>query len=77
MTAQGDVVARADIAVVESALTDFANTDPVQRDQVEEARRRPYKAVVVLTRGPNPGLFLLNSSREASIRCPRGSNLYR
>src|SRR4029453_8617075 len=59
----------ADIAVVESALPDIANTDPMQRDQVEEARRGPYKAVVVLTRGPNPGLFLLNASR---FRAPAG-----
>jgi hypothetical protein len=59
----------ADIAVVESALPDIANTNPAQGDEVEEARRRPYKAVVVLTRGPNPGLFLLNASR---FRAPAG-----
>src|SRR4029453_7845089 len=59
----------ADIAVVESALPDIANTNPARGDEVEEARRGPYKAGVVLTRGPNPGLFLLNASR---FRAPAG-----
>jgi hypothetical protein len=49
--------------VVESEPPRLANTDPVQRDQVEEARRGRYKATVVLTGGPNPGLFLLNANR--------------
>jgi hypothetical protein len=53
----------ADIALVESEPARLANTEPVQRDQVEEARRGAYKAVVVLTRGPKPGLFLLNADR--------------
>jgi len=59
----------ADIAVVESEPSHLANTDPVQRDQVEEARRGPHRAVVVLTRGPSPGLFLLNANR---FRAPAG-----
>jgi hypothetical protein len=53
----------ADIALVESEPPRLANTDPVERDQVEEARRGPHKGVVVLTRGPKPGLFLLNANR--------------
>ncbi len=65
----GPLGSDADIAVVESEPPRLANTDPALRDQVEEARRGPYRAVVVLTRGPNPGLFLLNANR---FRTPAG-----
>jgi hypothetical protein len=59
----GPLGSNAEIALVESEPARVADTDPVQRDQVEEARRASHKAVVVLTRGPKPGLFLLNASR--------------
>jgi hypothetical protein len=59
-----------DIALVESEPPRLANTDPVQRDQVEEARRGPHKGVVVLTRGPKPGLFLLNADRFSAPSGP-------
>jgi len=59
----GLVGSDADIALVESEPAQVANTDPVQRDQVEQARGGRYKGVVVLTRGPKPGLFLLNADR--------------
>jgi Peptidase family M28 len=59
----GPLGSDADIVLVESEPPRLANTDPVQRDQVEEARRGPYKAGVVLTRGAKPGLFLLNANR--------------
>src|SRR5215467_2757127 len=55
--AVGPLGSDANIVVVESEPPRLADTDPVQRDQIEEARRGPYKAVVVLTRGPNSGLF--------------------
>jgi hypothetical protein len=52
----------AEIALVESEPARLANTDPVQRDAVEEARRGRYKGVLVLTRGPKAGLFAIASS---------------
>jgi hypothetical protein len=65
----GPLGSDADIAVVESEPQRLANTNPVQRDQVGEARQGRYKAVVVLTGGRNPGLFLLNANR---FRMPAG-----
>jgi hypothetical protein len=60
----------AEIALVESEPPRLANTDPVDRDQVEEARQGPYKGVVVLTRGPKPGLFLLNANQFSAPAGP-------
>jgi hypothetical protein len=65
----GPLGSDADIAVVESEPPRLATTDPLLHDQVEEARRGPYRAVLVLTRGPTPGLFLLNANR---FRAPAG-----
>ncbi len=61
--ALGPLGSGAEIALVESEAERLAYTEPVQRDQVEEARRAAHKAVVILTRGRKPGLFLLNASR--------------
>ena len=66
----GPLGSNAQIALVESEPALLANTDPVQHDQVEEARRSGHKAVVVLTRGPNPGLFLLNADRFSAPAGP-------
>ena len=66
----GSPASDAEIALVESEPPRLANTDPVERDQVEEARHGPYRGVVVLTRGPNPGLFLLNANRFSAPAGP-------
>ncbi len=58
----GPLASDTEIALVESEAARLANTEPVERDQVEEARRGRHKGVVVLTRGPKQGLFLLNAS---------------
>ena len=44
--------------------TPFKLTEPgaEQRDQVGEARKSRHKAVLLLTRGSKPGLFLINAS---------------
>lgn len=45
--------------------TPFRLTDPIgaeERDEVAEARRSRHKAVVLLTRGSRPGLFLINAA---------------
>jgi hypothetical protein len=51
----GPVASDTEIALVESEAARLANTEPVERDRVEEARRGRHKGVVVLTRGPKPG----------------------
>jgi hypothetical protein len=65
----GPLGSDAEIALVESNPPQLA-TDPVDNDQVEEARRGQYKGVVVLTRGPKPGLFLLNANRFSAPAGP-------
>jgi hypothetical protein len=47
----GPLGSDAEIAVVESEPARLANTDPVERDHVEEARRGPHKGVVVSEQG--------------------------
>lgn len=59
-----------DIALIESEPPRLANTEPLRRDQVEEARRGRYKGVVVMTRGSKPGLFLLNANRFSTPAGP-------
>ncbi len=52
----------ADIALVESQAAELGEPGTEERDEVAEARRSRHKAVVVLTRGVRPGLYLLNAS---------------
>jgi hypothetical protein len=52
----------AEIGLVESEPAKLRESGIEQRDQVWKARRSQHKAVVVLTRGVRPGLFLLNAS---------------
>ena len=51
----------AEIAVVETEPFTLMEPQKEQRDAVAAARRSRHKAVVVLTRGSKPGLFLLNA----------------
>lgn len=59
----------AEIAVVESEPFTLMESQKEQRGAVAAARRSRHKAVVVLTRGSKPGLFLLNA---LSFRAPCG-----
>jgi hypothetical protein len=59
----------AEIAVVETEPFSLMEPQKEQRDAVAAARRSGHKAVVVLTRGKYPGLFLLNAS---SFKAPGG-----
>jgi hypothetical protein len=52
----------ADIALVEAQTAELGEPGTDHRDEVAEARRSRHKAVVVLTRGVRPGLYLLNAS---------------
>jgi hypothetical protein len=52
----------AEIALAESEPARLSEPGIEQRDQVLKARRSQHKAVVVLTRGIRPGLYLLNAS---------------
>ncbi len=58
----GPLGSDAEIRLAESNPAKLSESDREQRDQVSEARRSHHKAVVVLTRGVRPGLFLLNAS---------------
>lgn len=51
-----------EIGLAESEPSKLAEPGIEQSRQVLEARRSQHKAVVVLTRGVRPGLFLLNAS---------------
>jgi hypothetical protein len=59
----------AEIALVESQVAEPREPATAQRDEIAEARRGRHKAVVVLTRGARPGLYLRNAS---SFREPFG-----
>jgi hypothetical protein len=52
----------AEIGLVESEPSQLAEPGIERRNEVAEARRCPHKAVVVLTGGARPGLFLINAS---------------
>lgn len=59
----GPLSSDAEIGLAET--TPFRLTAPIgtdDRDEVAEARRSRHKAVVLLTRGSGPGLFLLNAA---------------
>jgi len=58
----GPLGSDAEIGLAESEPAGLSDTGIPQRRQVQEGRRSQHKAVVVLTRGPRPGLFLLNAS---------------
>jgi hypothetical protein len=57
----GPLGSDAEIGLAESEPAKLSDPGIEQRDQVLKARRSPHKAVVVLTRGVNPGLYLLNA----------------
>lgn len=57
----GHLGSDAEIALIESEPPSFSDPGIEQREQVQEARRSQHKAIVVLTRGPRPGLFLINA----------------
>jgi hypothetical protein len=59
----------ADIAVTETEPFTLMEPQKEQRNAVAAARRSRHKAVVLLTRGNKPGLFLLNAP---SFRTPCG-----
>jgi hypothetical protein len=65
----GTLGSDAEIAVVESEPFSLLEPQKEQRDAVTAARRGGHQAVVVLTRGSKPGLFLLNA---LSFRTPCG-----
>jgi len=60
----GPLGSDAEIGLAESDPARFSDTgiEHEQRDQVQEGRRSQHQAVVVLTRGVRPGLFLLDAS---------------
>jgi hypothetical protein len=57
----GHLGSDAEIALIESEPPSFSDPGIEQREQVQEARHSRHKAIVVLTRGPRPGLFLINA----------------
>jgi hypothetical protein len=57
----GHLGSDAEIALIESEPPSFSDPGIEQRGQVQEARHSQHKAIVVLTRGPRPGLFLINA----------------
>jgi hypothetical protein len=65
----GALGSNADIAVIETEPFSLMEPQKEQRDAVAAARRSEHKAVVVLTRGKHPGLFLLNA---LSFKTPCG-----
>ena len=65
----GTLGSDAEIAVIESEPFTLMEPQKEQRDAVATARRTGHKAVVVLTRGTFPGLFLLNA---LSFKTPSG-----
>lgn len=58
----GPLGSDAEIGLAESETSKLAEPGVEQRSQVSEARRSRHKAVVILTRGIRPGLFLINAS---------------
>lgn len=58
----GPLGSGAEIGLAESEPALLSDTGTAQRNQVQEGRRSQHQAVVVLTRGIRPGLFLLNAS---------------
>ena len=58
----GPLGSEAEIGLAESEPSTLAAPGIQERSQVSEARRSRHKAVVVLTRGAKPGLFLMNAS---------------
>jgi hypothetical protein len=58
----GPLGSDAEIGLAESEPATLSDTGGQQRNQVQEGRRGQHKAVVVLTGGVRPGLFLLNAS---------------
>jgi hypothetical protein len=58
----GPLGSDAEIGLAESEPARLNDPAAGQRSQVQEGRRSRHKAVVVLTRGVRPGLFLLNAS---------------
>ena len=50
-----------EIAVIESEPPNFSDPGVEQREHVQDARHSQHKAIVVLTRGARPGLFLINA----------------
>lgn len=65
----GPLGSDAEIALVESQIDEPGESGTEQDDEIAEARRSRHKAVVVLTRGVRPGLYLINAS---SFRKPFG-----
>ena len=59
----GPLGSDAEIALVESEVAEPGESSTQRPDEVAEARRSRHKAIVVLTRGVRPGLYLLNASR--------------
>src|SRR5215472_16846783 len=58
----GPLGSDAEIGLAESEPAKLIDPGIEQRDQVLKARRSQHKAVVVLTRGTRPGLYLLNAA---------------
>src|SRR5262249_50187993 len=58
----GPLGSEAEIGLVESEPAKLSEPGIEQRDQVRNARRSQHRALVVLTRGVRPGLYLLNAS---------------
>src|SRR5712664_1503594 len=58
----GPLGSDAEIGLAESEPYKLAEPGIEYRSQVSEARRSRHKAVIVLTRGARPGLFLMNAS---------------
>jgi hypothetical protein len=58
----GTLGSEAEIALTESETAEPDDYLTQRPDEVAEARRSRHKAVVVLTRGVRPGLYLLNAS---------------
>ncbi len=65
----GPLGSEAEIGLAESEPAKLSEPGIEQREQVLKARRSPHRAVVVLTRGTRPGLYLLNA---ANFRDPFG-----
>jgi hypothetical protein len=57
----GHLGSDADIALIESEPPSFSAPGIEQREQVQDARHSRHKGIVVLTRGPKPGLFVINA----------------
>ena len=58
----GPLGSDAEIGLAESEPVKLSEPGIERSDQVSKARRSQHKAVVVLTRGARPGLYLLNAS---------------